>query len=509
MTFNLFIVYLPMESVIQKIGREELEILFQMAASLSSTLELSKILDIIIDSARTLLKAEASSLLLLDETTNELYFATATGEVSERLKNLTVPLDKGIAGACVREGKPKIVNSTTKDRDFYPQIDKMTGFITKSIIAAPLIISDKTIGVIEVLNKRDDQPWTDEDKELLIIIAFQSAQVIQNAQLHLQIHEYKNLLRDEIDARYAIISTSAQFKAVLNLAEKVAPSNTSVLLLGENGTGKELIARYIHRLSPRKEGPFIAVSCAAIPVTLLESELFGYEKGAFTGAVSLHKGRFELANKGTIFLDEIGDLPLEIQIKLLRVLQEREFERLGGTKTVKVDVRIIAATNQNLTEKINQKLFREDLFYRFNVFPINVPPLRERKDDIPILADHFLSHYARQMNKSIKRISSEVMDKLLNYSWPGNVRELQNVIERAVVLTNGETIEVEALMLPSKPAEELAVYGEGLKETIEKFKINYIKEIIKQCGGNQTRASQILKIQPSYLSRLIHKSKLR
>lgn len=494
-----------MESIIRKIGREQLEVLFEMASSLSSTLELTKILDIIIESAKNLLKAEASSLLLLDETTNELYFASVSGEVSERLKNLTVPLDKGIAGACVREGKPKIVNDTTKDKDFYARIDKSTGFVTRSIIAAPLIISGKTIGVIEVLNKKDSQAWTEEDKNLILLIAYQSAQVIQNAQYHLRIHEYKDLLKDEIDSRYAIIGRSEQFKNVINLAEKVAQSNASVLILGENGTGKELIARYIHRLSLRRDKPFIAVSCAAIPSTLLESELFGYEKGAFTGALTQHKGRFELANQGTIFLDEIGDLLPETQSKLLRVLQEREFERLGSTKTIKVDVRVIAATNQNLEEKIKQKLFREDLFYRLNVFPIYVPPLRDRKDDIIILAEHFLGYYSKQMNKDIKKFSDEVIERLMNYPWPGNVRELQNVIERAVVLTNADTIKPEALMLSSAPIELPMTYDKSLKDAVEEFKMRYIKETIKKCGGNQRKASKILKIQPTYLSRLLHK----
>ncbi|MGQ9535323.1 MAG: sigma-54-dependent Fis family transcriptional regulator [bacterium] len=494
-----------MEGIIRKIGREQLEILFEMASSLSSTLELSRILDIIIESAKNLLKAEASSLLLLDETTNELYFASVSGEVSERLKNLTVPLDKGIAGACVREGKPKIVNDTARDKDFYPKIDKSTGFLTRSIIAAPLIITGKTIGVIEVLNKKDNQPWTEEDKNLILLIAYQSARVIQNAQYHLRIHEYKDLLKNEIDARYAIIGHSEQFKNLLNLAEKVAQSNASVLILGENGTGKELIARYIHRLSPRREKPFIAVSCAAIPATLLESELFGYEKGAFTGALTQHKGRFEIAHQGTIFLDEIGDLLPETQSKLLRVLQEREFERLGSTKTIKVDVRVIAATNQNLEEKIKQKSFREDLFYRLNVFPIYVPPLRDRKDDIIILAEHFLGYYSKQMNKDIKKFSDEVIERLMNYPWPGNVRELQNVIERAVVLTNTDTIKSEALMLPSTPIELPMTYDKSLKDAVEEFKMRYIKETIKKCGGNQRKASKILKIQPTYLSRLLHK----
>jgi len=478
--------------------------LFQMASSLSSTLELSKILNIIMETAKNLLKAEASSLLLLDETTNELYFASATGDVSDRLRNLTVPLDKGIAGACVRTGKVKVVDDTLSDTEFYPQIDKQTGFATKSIIAAPLNISGKAIGVIEVLNKGKGLAWTADDRELLIIIALQAAQVIKNAQTHLRIQEQKNLLRDEIDARYKIISASAEFKDVLELAEKVAPSTSTVLLLGENGTGKELIARHVHRLSKRGEGPFIALNCAAIPATLLESELFGHEKGAFTGATSLRRGVFELANKGTIFLDEIGDLPLETQSKLLRVLQEREFERLGGTKIIKVDVRVIAATNQNLDEKMKQKLFREDLYYRLNVFPIRIPPLRERKDDIPLLAKHFLTIYAKETNKAIKDIDDQAMQELLAYAWPGNVRELQNIIERAVVLTGGERLDRKSLILPSVDSTEGPSYKKGLKEAVTDFKMAYIKEVISRCGGNQRKASEFLKIQPSYLSRLLH-----
>jgi Nif-specific regulatory protein len=492
-----------MDDTIRKIGREQLEMLFQMASSLSSTLELSKILDIIMESAKTLLNAEASSLLLLDETTDELYFASATGDVSDRLKNLTVPLDKGIAGACVRTGKVKVVDDTLSDKEFYPQIDKQTGFATRSIIAAPLTISGKTIGVIEVLNKKS-QEWTEDDKELLIIIALQAAQVIQNAQIHLKIREQKNLLRDQIDARYKIISASDKFRKILVLAEKVAPSTTSVLLLGENGTGKELIARYIHRLSSCKDGPFIAVNCAAIPVTLLESELFGHEKGAFTSASAQRKGIFEHANKGTIFLDEIGDLALETQSKLLRVLQEREFERLGGTKVIKVDVRVIAATNQNLEEKIAYKTFREDLYYRLNVFPIHIPALRQRREDIPLLAQHFLTIYARETNKAVKNIDSEAMEQLMDYSWPGNVRELQNIIERAVVLATGNTLSTHDLVLPTREPDRMFDYEQGLKQAVNRFKMDYIKEVIRRCNGNQTKASKILKIQPSYLSRLLH-----
>ncbi len=493
-----------MEHLIHKIGREELEILFQMTSSLSSTLELGKILEIIIESAKTLLKAEASSLLLLDESTSELYFASATGVVSERLKNLTVPLDKGIAGACVRTGKVMIVDDTTKHDEFYPKIDEKTGFETRSIIAAPLTLGAKAIGVIEVLNKMQDHSWTEEDKELLIMVALQAARVIQNARLHLEIHEQHRLLRDEVESRYQIIYSSKEFNQVIEIAEKVAASNTTVLLRGENGTGKELIARYIHRLSARKDGPFIAVNCAAIPTTLLESELFGHEKGAFTGATAMHRGRFEIANKGSIFLDEIGDLSPEMQIKILRVLQEKEFERLGGTKMIKVDVRIITATNQDLELKMKEKTFREDLFYRLNVFPIIIPPLRERKDDIPLLISHFLEHYAYEMKLPVKKINDAAIRKLMDYPWPGNVRELQNVIQRAIVLTSGETIDDDALLMTSQQQAEPIIEGGSLKEAVDAYKKHYILQVLEKCNNNQRQASKILKIQPTYLSRLLH-----
>jgi transcriptional regulator with PAS, ATPase and Fis domain len=285
----------------------------------------------------------------------------------------------------------------------------------------------------------------------------------------------------------------------------VASGATTVLLQGENGTGKELLARYIHAQSPRAEKPFIAVNLAAVPLELLESELFGHEKGAFTGAVGRRKGRFEMAHEGTIFLDEVGDLPLAVQAKLLRVLQEREFERLGGTETIRADVRIVAATNHDLLQLVREGAFREDLYYRLNVFQIFLPPLRQRREDIPILAGHFLQKYNHETKRSITEINPRAMARLEEYHWPGNIRELQNVIERAVVLCSGSVITIDHL--PTMAAErqgDVAVNQALTWEEAQKvFKKEYLIRALTAGKWNQRQTAKALEIQPSYLSRLM------
>jgi formate hydrogenlyase transcriptional activator len=259
--------------------------------------------------------------------------------------------------------------------------------------------------------------------------------------------------------------------------ETVAPTDASVLILGETGTGKELIARALHDLSSRRERTFVKLNCAAIPTGLLESELFGHEKGAFTGAIMQKAGRFELANKGTLFLDEIGDIPLELQPKLLRALQEHEFERLGGTRTIKVDVRLVAATNRDLAQMINERQFRTDLYYRLSVFPISVPPLRERVDDIPKLVRYFTQKFARRMNKHVESISQETMDALVRYAWPGNVRELENLIERAVILTRGTTLQIPLAELRAASTETASPV------TLEEAERDHIRRVLERSNG--------------------------
>jgi Nif-specific regulatory protein len=287
----------------------------------------------------------------------------------------------------------------------------------------------------------------------------------------------------------------------------VSETNTTALLLGESGTGKELFAEHIHYKSDRRNKPLIKVNCAAIPENLIESELFGHVKGAFTDAVNDKMGKFELANGGTIFLDEIGELSYSVQSKLLRVLQDHMIQRVGGTTSKKVDIRLIAATNKNLYEEVKYNRFREDLFFRLNVFPIYIPPLRERKEDIEPLAEHFLHKFNHELKKSIKGFSKEVMTTLKGYYWPGNVRELQNVIERSVVLCKSDTITAKDLYLGTESLQTRRIEVEPaltLKEAVNEFKRNYITKVLEKVGWKQTKASDILKIQRTYLSRLIN-----
>src|SRR6202049_2002822 len=312
-----------------------------------------------------------------------------------------------------------------------------------------------------------------------------------------RLREENRSLREELGHRYAytnIVAQSDKMQAVLAMVERVAPTNSTVLLGGESGVGKDLIARAIHEHSHRASGPFIKINSTAIPENLLESELFGYEKGAFTGAASSKPGKFELADKGTLFLDEIGDVPPATQVKLLRVLQEREFERLGGTRTVKVDVRLIAATNRDLREALEQGTFREDLYYRLNVVPIDIAPLRQRKEDIPDLVNLFISRFAGDSGKPVKGISAEAMQILVNYHWPGNVRELQNIIERACALAKGTVLEAADIHLDLRPAKAAnggsGVLPEGM--TLEHWEDEMIQEALRRANGNKSQAARLL-----------------
>lgn len=313
------------------------------------------------------------------------------------------------------------------------------------------------------------------------------------------------ILRDEVAQRVGfpeIIGKSDVMMELSKTVKKVSKSDSTVLLLGESGTGKELFARAIHQISDRKDNPFVAINCAAIPKELLENELFGYEKGAYTGAVNQKVGKFELADKGTIFLDEIGDLDLSLQAKILRVIQEREFERVGGTQKIKVDVRIIAASNKDLTKLAEEKDFREDLYYRISVFPINIPPLRNRLSDVPYLVEHFVKRYSQEMRKNIESVSDAAMEKMQNYSWPGNVRELQNTVERAVILCEGTRIHEEHILInPVKRAPKKKVYDleectlkDVGSEAAKIAEIDLIKQVLKKTRGNKSKAAKILDV---------------
>jgi DNA-binding NtrC family response regulator len=311
------------------------------------------------------------------------------------------------------------------------------------------------------------------------------------------LREENRSLREALGQRYSyrnIVARSAKMQEVLALVERVAPSNSTVLLGGESGVGKDLVARSIHENSRRASGPFVKINCTAIPENLLESELFGYEKGAFTGATSSKPGKFELADKGTIFLDEIGDVPAAIQVKLLRVLQEREFERLGGTKTLKVDVRLVAATNRNLRAALEQRTFREDLYYRLNVVPIDIPPLRDHKEDIPDLVDHFIARFASESGKAIRGITPAARQLMMNFHWPGNVRELENIVERAVAFSDGPLLDVADIHLDVVPPATSTAGSpfppEGM--TLEQWEDEMIREAVRRANGNKSQAARLL-----------------
>jgi DNA-binding NtrC family response regulator len=319
------------------------------------------------------------------------------------------------------------------------------------------------------------------------------------------LREQNRFLQTEVESRrIEIITQNPAMKDLLQLAQRAAGSNSTILLLGESGAGKEVVARTVHQWSPRASHPFVVVNCVAIPEQLLESELFGHERGAFTGAHQLRKGKFEVADRGTIFLDEIGEIPPSIQAKLLRVLQDHEFERVGSSRSMKADIRVIAATNSDLEKAVKEGRFREDLYYRLNVVCFHLPALRERKEDIPVLVDHFVAKYAAELKKPQKRLSPEALDRLSSYHWPGNVRELENVIERAMVLSGSDQIGQKDLpvQIASAPPRE-SFRGKGFHEAVREFKRWIIYDALKQSQSNQTKAAEVLGLQRTYLAKLL------
>ena len=433
--------------------RDRLRLLLEITNSTTSKLDLPRLVEALSTNLLGVTRCDFCALLLPDSDSGELRLTTlynpdARGSFCD---GTIIPLHGSICGKAFRTGKTQHYNHFEELRDDPESLGNSVGrhfyerVVAEGLVSGcdlPLIGRSGVVGVLAAL-KRSERAFGKDDVSFLEQVARQVAIAVENAL------EYEKAIRDrdketkqrlyleeEIRAqRGAIVGESPALKAALQLVSVVAPTDSSVLILGETGTGKELIARAIHDLSARRERAFVKLNCAAIPLGLLESELFGHEKGAFTGAIAQKIGRFELANKGTLFLDEVGDIPLELQAKLLRVLQEQEFERLGSNRTHKVDVRLIAATHRDLSGMVKQSIFREDLYYRLKVFPVSVPALRQRTEDIPILVQHFTELYARRMDKRINEIPSETMDALVRYPWPGNVRELQNFIERAVILS--------------------------------------------------------------------------
>jgi Nif-specific regulatory protein len=444
-----------------------------------------------------------SAVTLFDIETRELEIVASHGLDEIKTRRVTYKVGEGITGRVVQTGKPIVVPQVSREPMFIDRLGvrkKAQGRQELTFVCVPILVNRKAVGALGAdLKYKPDRDY-DRATKFLSIIATMIAQAIKVD--HLVETDKQRLLdenihlKQELRERYDfghIIGNSNPLRQVYEQVTQVARTNTTVLLRGESGTGKELVAHAIHYNSLRAHKPFIKVSCAALPETLIESELFGYEKGAFTGAQNRKKGRFELADGGTLFLDEIGDLNVSTQIKLLRVLQEREFERLGGTETIKINVRLVAATNKDIEKAITDGQFREDLYYRLNVFSIFMPPLRERKSDVLLLADHFLEKYAREHDKRIKRISTQAIDMLASYHWPGNVRELENIIERSVLVCETGVIHGHHLPPTLQTAEGSGTVTRlSLEATVAAYERDIIHDALKTTRGNRKRAAQML-----------------
>jgi len=496
------------------IEKEKLNALIEINTLINSNYQdINALLAHILESAMHLVDGEASSLLLLDEHRKTLRFDIALGPKGLEAKKFTVKLDEGIAGWVVKNNKSLLINDVANDPRFNPEVQQSTGYLVTTMLAIPMRVRNECIGVIEILNKIGARDFSYEDLELIEILANQAALAYQNAWRYQCSRDEIAVLQDQIalDRGYhTMIAASPIILEKLDIVDRVAKSDSSVLILGESGVGKELFAEQLHLRSERVHGPFIRVNCAALPEGLLESELFGHVKGAFTDAVANRKGRFETADTGTIFLDEIGDLTLSLQAKLLRVIQNKSFEKVGSSETISVDVRIVAATNRDIERLVEEGKFRSDLYYRLNVLPLYIPPLRQRLEDIPELASFFLKKFRREVKKEFVGFSEGAMSAILSYSWPGNIRELENSIERACVIGKPPYVREEDLLLNIKTMPDNNTYTDkSLKAVLNLFKKHYIQKVLEENEWNQTLASTVLEIQRTYLSRLIKELEIK
>jgi formate hydrogenlyase transcriptional activator len=433
--------------------RDRLRVLLEVNNVLVTSLELPELFRGIVSTLQRVIHHDYTSLALLDPASGllKIYALDFPGRQGLIKPELTIPRESSPAGRAIFENRTLISRGAEMDQYSSEVVRILRSEGMQIICCIPLSNRGRTFGSLNLASRRTDV-FAPADIELVQQVAAQIAIAVENAiafkqidALKTKLAEEKLYLEEEIRSAFnfeEIVGESPAIRRVMAQVELVAPAGSTVLILGETGTGKEIIARAVHNLSPRKERTFVKVNCAAIPSGLLEAELFGYERGAFTGAINQKLGRFELADHGTLFLDEIGDIPLELQPKLLRVLQEQEFERLGSNRTQTVDARVVAATNRDLARLVADREFRSDLFYRLNVFPIQIPPLRERREDVPLLVRYFVQNFSRRLNKTVQYVPADAMDALVNYSWPGNIRELENLIERAVLLSPGKELRV-------------------------------------------------------------------
>ncbi|MDF1567944.1 MAG: nif-specific transcriptional activator NifA [Spirochaetaceae bacterium] len=481
---------------------QELTLLFEISQILDRSLDLNEIISPVLEAVAEHMDMHRGTVTLLNRQTGEIRISAAYGLTGEEQAKGRYRLGEGITGRVFQTGQPIVVPDISVEPEFLDRTGARSGVTSTAFICVPIKIDQEIVGALSSDRLFSDDISSDEDVRLLTII---SSMISRAVQLRRDGEEAKKALEEENSRLQAALRESFQpqnmigntraMKQVYDLLRQVAPSEATVLIRGESGTGKELIANALHYNSPRAGKNYVKVNCAALPEGVIESELFGHEEGAFTGAVKTRKGRFEMADGGTIFLDEIGELSPLLQVKLLRVIQEREIERVGGSETIPVDVRIIAATNRPLEEEIADGRFREDLFYRLNVFPVHLPPLRERRGDVMLLADHFVEKYSKKNRKTVKRISSSAIDLLTSYHWPGNVRELENCMERAVVLSTDEVVHAYHLP-PSLQSAESTDTGlaSSLPEALDNLEEELIRDALKSSRGNRAEAARHLGI---------------
>ncbi|MBI1805758.1 MAG: sigma 54-interacting transcriptional regulator [Ignavibacteria bacterium] len=490
---------------------DELEGLNRLAQTLCSTLEIDEILSAIIDASLTLCHAHQASIVLMDPSTKETV-KTLVHEAGTSRERIEHTVNMLVAGWILEHQKPFRADNLIDGLGLKNPPDRYRRH--GSVLAVPLQISGEVIGIINLINEAEGYAFGEDSMRVATIIAQQSGQFIHHAKLHEKLFEENERLKRTLEQHYkvnGVVGTSKKMKDILDTLPVIAKSSATVLVYGETGTGKELVARAIHFQSDRNDKPFIPLNCAAIPANLIESELFGHERGAFTGASGTMIGKFELADKGTIFLEEIAEMPLELQPKLLRLLEERRFFRLGSSVERSIDVRVIAATNRDLLKLTRDGKFREDLYYRLNVMPISLPPLRERKDDIPILAQYFLDEFSH--NK--KKLSHPALERLQSFEWKGNVRELKNIIERLALLIPSEEItaaHLQALNIASIDSaastsdlssmlKSLIQSNNGKNDLLDEIEKNVVHIALRESNGNVSEAARLLGVDRKALDR--------
>ena len=496
----------------------ELSLLFEIARILDSSMDLREVVGPVLESIHSHTKIIRGAITLFSRETGEIMIETATGLSDGQKRKGKYKIGEGITGRVVQTGKSIIVPRISEEPQFLDKTGARKDINGKdvSFVCVPIKIGNEVVGTLSTDQSFTDRGSLEEDVRLLSIIASMVSQAVKLRQEALEerqrLMEENRRLAEELKDRFRpgnIIGNSRAMQKVYGLVAQVAKSDTTVLLRGESGTGKELVAHAVHYNSMRVGKPVIKVNCASLPETVIESELFGHEKGAFTGAISSRKGRFELAHGGTLFLDEIGDLSPHTQIMFLRVLQEKEFERVGGDKTISTDVRIITATNRDLDQMMEEGLFRQDLYYRLNVFPIHLPPLRDRKTDILLLADFFVEKYSRTNSRDIKRISTPAIDMMMAYHWPGNVRELENCIERAVLLSTDGVIHGHHLPPTLQTAEASGTGFSGtLDDSLERVEREVVLDALKSSRGNRAKAARAIGISERIMGLRIEKYRI-